>query len=312
MDEVSIENEHPTLLSPCIEPSIPGTTDPPNTKPAFYSKLKLPPIPRFHSTSGLDPPKNSPTSPTQPVSLLKKKPFTDQDVPPRKHSKSSIIQPGRSMRASTGMLHVPILMRHAGKGKGKDDDEDDDEDDEEEDDDDDDERDDLGSPPRGSFESMLHRFYHRMKTMVDHKTQLRVFIGTWNMHGTLPHDLEGFVPNPPFSKKPSVNWRDFSSMFRLDEGHHVLVFGTQECQKSIQESVLFPSKAEWEKKLKLIYQDHYDMVASETMAALHLCVFIRKKLRPLVSCFVSFFLGKDRGTGQRREQNRTEQNRTDM
>jgi hypothetical protein len=63
---------------------------------------------------------------------------------------------------------------------------------------------------------------------------------------------------------------------------HILVIGTQECQRSIERSLVFSSKEEWEKKLTKTIGDGYSMVASETLAAIHLAVFISKSAKDLL------------------------------
>ncbi|KAJ3368730.1 inositol polyphosphate 5-phosphatase [Allomyces arbusculus] len=143
---------------------------------------------------------------------------------------------------------------------------------------------------------------------------LRVFVGTWNMHGSLPAELAPFVPaidedpaafeagaaqvrgspiktTPGIPSAPETSGPDAENILsptadpkpRIGHPYHLIVLGTQECQKSISESVVFPSKAEWERQLLDTFGQHYDMVACQTMAALHLCILVWNKCTHLVS-----------------------------
>lgn len=102
--------------------------------------------------------------------------------------------------------------------------------------------------------------------------ELRVWIGTWNMHGKPPPEtLEPFIMKPKsLDEDPDVSY-------------HIMAIGTQECERSIEKSVIYPSKGLWEQKLKQYLGDRYTMIDSETMAAIHLCIFV---LTPLVT-FIS-------------------------
>ncbi|ORX91022.1 DNase I-like protein [Basidiobolus meristosporus CBS 931.73] len=125
------------------------------------------------------------------------------------------------------------------------------------------------------------------------RERLKIFIGTWNMYGKVglsarlleapllthcqppPQDLAPFIEQPEHANPsitPYLNCRD-------EHPYHLLVIGTQECQRPISESVLFPSKEEWEKQLEEVLSPQYVLVKSETMAALHLAVFVWKDCR---------------------------------
>lgn len=93
------------------------------------------------------------------------------------------------------------------------------------------------------------------------------------------------IPLAPANQKqiPSI---DISSYIKrgIKSNCHFLVFGSQECSKSIEKSIVFPSKDLWERKLKGIIGENYSMLHSETLGALHLVVFIWKPLRKYVKC----------------------------
>ncbi|KAF9919635.1 inositol polyphosphate 5-phosphatase [Linnemannia zychae] len=65
--------------------------------------------------------------------------------------------------------------------------------------------------------------------------------------------------------------------------YHIIAINTQECEREIREAVLFPSKNTWEKQLQTELGSDYVMVKTETMAALHIAVFIWKPIEDLVS-----------------------------
>jgi hypothetical protein len=108
------------------------------------------------------------------------------------------------------------------------------------------------------------------------KKKLKVFIGTWNMHGKLPpYNLS------PFVEQPSMKHETNGLYLKKNEHHpyHILVIGTQECLHNIKHSVLFPSKEEWEQRLKKYLGDDYILIKTETMAALHLVSWKKKTLK---------------------------------
>ena len=57
----------------------------------------------------------------------------------------------------------------------------------------------------------------------------------------------------------------------------------QEAGRSIEKALLLPSKAKWEAALALALGDGVVLVASHTLAALHIAVFARRPLLPLLS-----------------------------
>ncbi|KAF9164923.1 inositol polyphosphate 5-phosphatase [Actinomortierella ambigua] len=65
--------------------------------------------------------------------------------------------------------------------------------------------------------------------------------------------------------------------------YHLIAINTQECEREIREAVLFPSKVIWERQIQLALGPDYVMLRSETMAALHLAIFIWKPIQHLVT-----------------------------
>ncbi|KAJ3090097.1 inositol polyphosphate 5-phosphatase [Quaeritorhiza haematococci] len=105
------------------------------------------------------------------------------------------------------------------------------------------------------------------------KDKLRVFIGTWNMNGQTPiQELEHFL-----------------SGRHLPDGVpcHIVVVGSQECQRSIERSIVFPSKEEWERGLANVLCGEYSMVRTEVMAAMHVAVFVKRAYKHRVKAIDS-------------------------
>jgi hypothetical protein len=85
-----------------------------------------------------------------------------------------------------------------------------------------------------------------------------VFVGTWNMYGR----------EAPWSLSP----------FIVPGSHDIYAIGTQECERSIEKSITNSSKAKWEARLAAAFGDRYTLVATETMMAIHIAIFVRTGL----------------------------------
>lgn len=107
---------------------------------------------------------------------------------------------------------------------------------------------------------------------VEYADRLKVFVGTWNMYGRLlPIDLSTFLTQKNEDTMHSIhNGLDGSAT----HPYHILVIGTQECERDISESLFYPSKEVWEKRLSDYLGSHYKLVKTETLAALHIAVFV--------------------------------------
>lgn len=130
--------------------------------------------------------------------------------------------------------------------------------------------------------------------------RLLVFIGTWNMKGSLI-ELEPFLntlqPSPGTNSPAAGNSilhsdsnkilveQDVSPPF-LDSSslhpYHLLAIGTQECERDISESLFYPSKEVWEKKLSDYLGEQYKLLRCETLAGVHLAVFVWKPVTSYV------------------------------
>eukprot|EP00033_Pygsuia_biforma_P002371 GCRY01002624.1.p1 GENE.GCRY01002624.1~~GCRY01002624.1.p1 ORF type:complete len:462 (+),score=82.36 GCRY01002624.1:99-1484(+) len=95
--------------------------------------------------------------------------------------------------------------------------------------------------------------------------ELSIFIGTWNMHGKPPPEkLDPFLPS-------------FFSSCHLP---HVYAIGTEECEASIEKSMVFSKKGKWEQKLMELLEEDYVFACAHTLQAIHLALFLRKDIAP--------------------------------
>lgn len=98
---------------------------------------------------------------------------------------------------------------------------------------------------------------------------LTVSCTTWNMGGGLPSEEELAVVLPLSSPDLPTT--------------PLYVIGSQECGRSIVQSLLFPSKEAWEKQLDGHFgTSGFRKVATSTMSALHIAVYIHSALHGLV------------------------------
>eukprot|EP00929_Paragymnodinium_shiwhaense_P001248 TRINITY_DN10147_c0_g1_i1.p1 TRINITY_DN10147_c0_g1~~TRINITY_DN10147_c0_g1_i1.p1 ORF type:complete len:632 (+),score=138.79 TRINITY_DN10147_c0_g1_i1:213-2108(+) len=103
------------------------------------------------------------------------------------------------------------------------------------------------------LETELPRLYPKADQAV------RVFAGIWNLHGKqAPSDLNAWLATKPM--------------------HHIYVVGTCECERSIEKSMLFSSKARWEQQVAHHLGEDYTMAGSHNMSAIHVMVFIHRYL----------------------------------
>ncbi|KAI8086906.1 Endonuclease/exonuclease/phosphatase, partial [Gilbertella persicaria] len=118
-------------------------------------------------------------------------------------------------------------------------------------------------------------------SLCKHADRLKVFIGTWNMYGRLlPIDLSTFLT------KNEILETTTAPSYALDKSavhpYHLLVIGTQECERDISESLFYPSKEVWEKRLSEYLGSHYRLLKTETLAALHIAVFAWQPVAHLI------------------------------
>lgn len=65
--------------------------------------------------------------------------------------------------------------------------------------------------------------------------------------------------------------------------YHIYVIGTEECERSIAQSALNPSKKMWEKYLSEVLGENYMPIKAHTLQAIHIMVFVHKSIAHLCS-----------------------------
>jgi hypothetical protein len=125
--------------------------------------------------------------------------------------------------------------------------------------------------------------------------EVRVFCATWNMHGKVREAARRTprqqrctgrrchirVQAPaPVHLQPAP--ADLSALLPVNR-YHVYAIGSQECERPIAQSVVFPSKERWEKQLAAAMGPAYFTVAAGTLGAVHLVVFAHIALRPVIT-----------------------------
>jgi len=104
-----------------------------------------------------------------------------------------------------------------------------------------------------------HRWHEAELPKVDSQAGqvLRVFCGIWNLHGkSAPADISAWVLTRP--------------------RHHIYVIGTCECERSIEKSMIWASKARWEQQVRSHLGEDYFMIGSHNMSAIHVMVFLHR------------------------------------
>ncbi|RYG50620.1 hypothetical protein EON67_04935, partial [archaeon] len=89
------------------------------------------------------------------------------------------------------------------------------------------------------------------------------------------------------------------------DAYHVYAVGTQECERTISQSVVFSSKERWERSVTSHLGSTYHLLASKTLQAVHLMALVHVALLPIVSdvqtagvaCGIGNALGNKGGVG---------------
>ena len=92
--------------------------------------------------------------------------------------------------------------------------------------------------------------------------KLKICCITWNMHGLNPG------PNVIKSLLDPHRQNDFD----------IYAIGSEECLRSIFKSLFYSDKTIWEDNLKSYFRKDYELIASETLCAIHLVIFIKSSL----------------------------------
>ena len=92
--------------------------------------------------------------------------------------------------------------------------------------------------------------------------KIRVHVSTWNMH----------AKNPP---------EDLTVLY--NGVHHIFAVGSQECEHTIAESIIYRDKSNWERQVKRALGINFVMLRSHTLQAINLMIFVHRSLLPLIS-----------------------------
>ena len=90
--------------------------------------------------------------------------------------------------------------------------------------------------------------------------KLKLCCITWNMHGLSPSQNE------------------IKSLLEPHKNCDIYAIGSEECLRSIFKSFFYSDKSEWETGLRNYFGPNYALMASETLCAIHLVIFIRTSL----------------------------------
>ncbi|KAK3826027.1 MAG: hypothetical protein J3Q66DRAFT_113284 [Benniella sp.] len=113
------------------------------------------------------------------------------------------------------------------------------------------------------------------------RVSLTPSLSTPNLHGPQANPSPSQPPSQPPSG-PGILKEPFLEM-NTRSPYHIIAINTQECEREIREAVIFPSKPLWESHLQTLLGPDYVLVKTETMAALHLAVFVWKPIEDLIT-----------------------------
>ncbi|KAJ1569574.1 hypothetical protein HK096_002637, partial [Nowakowskiella sp. JEL0078] len=110
----------------------------------------------------------------------------------------------------------------------------------------------------------------------------RVLIGSWNMNGRYPDsELSNFVNIiEPFNLPQTTNL----SLSKREIQYNLVVIGTQEQPRKLANyAVKSPPQGDWEKKLKNVIGEKYELLKCHSMGSLHLAIFVERRCRKKIS-----------------------------
>ncbi|KAI9307066.1 Endonuclease/exonuclease/phosphatase [Cunninghamella echinulata] len=135
----------------------------------------------------------------------------------------------------------------------------------------------------------------KAKTEEHNTDRLKIFIASWNMYGRLVSELDSFLNSNKKNKQERMDQQSSSNKIFVEHDgespfldsssthpYHLIVIGTQECERDIAEALFFPSKEVWERRLSDYLGECYQLLECETLAALHLAVFVWKPVASYV------------------------------
>ena len=100
----------------------------------------------------------------------------------------------------------------------------------------------------------------KINTEITKSNKLKLCCITWNMHGLNP------------------NQNEIQSLLDPHKNCDIYAIGSEECLRSIFKSLFYSDKSAWESSLRNYFGSNYALIASETLCAIHLVIFIRTSL----------------------------------
>ncbi len=97
-------------------------------------------------------------------------------------------------------------------------------------------------------------------TIITKSNKLKICCITWNMHGLNP------------------NQNEINSLLGPHKDFDIYAIGSEECLRSIFKSLFYSDKSTWETSLRNYFGNGYALIASETLCAIHLVIFVRASL----------------------------------
>lgn len=95
--------------------------------------------------------------------------------------------------------------------------------------------------------------------------KIKICCLTWNMHGLMP------------------NQEQVNQLLTPHKNFDIYALGSEECLRSIFKSLFISDKSEWESRLQNYFGKDYVLIASETLCAIHLVIFVRSTLLRYIS-----------------------------
>ena len=102
-------------------------------------------------------------------------------------------------------------------------------------------------------------------SLIGQNRKLKICCLTWNMHGLLPND------------------KQIQELLNPHKNYDIYAIGSEECLRSIFKSFFLCDKTEWEERLVKYFGGKYRIIATSTLCAIHLAIFVRTSLIKNVS-----------------------------
>ncbi|KAI8923031.1 Endonuclease/exonuclease/phosphatase [Entophlyctis helioformis] len=115
--------------------------------------------------------------------------------------------------------------------------------------------------------------------------KLQIYVVTWNMNGRLPRcSLASLLGDPQLPPRitPAVTVPSTQPQRRYDSCH-LLAITVQECQRGVESAI----KKDWERIVQDYIGDKYALLRCESLAGIHLMVFVRKDIARNVTMVAS-------------------------